>query len=583
MRRTTLSPITRKQFLETVMVLVSAELADSLSGVIDAIFISRGLGSDAIAAHGVATPVFTFLCIFAYMAAAGIQQACTASIGKGKLRQANGIYNMALLFVLGLSCLFTLTGWFFSGWAARILGAGGGHILPLAADYIRGTAPGTIPLMLFLVMVPALQLDGKWALVHIGSALMAVSDIVLDYLNIYVLHWGMFGMGLATSISYMLGFGVFLIYFTRRKRLFRLRIKDLKLASVEGYAAAALPTGVRISARMLSIVLINWLVIRVAGARGMAAMAVQRNIYYVVLASVLGVSGAVLSLTSINYGEQDRDGLRESMTLGMRYSLLLIGSTALVLALAAPFVVSLYLDTADPSYRLAVDAVRFLALSLPFMSWNWNCASFLQGVEQTRRATLVFVMSELVILCLSCLAGALLFGVEGIFGAFAVSQVLVTIGYTTVSSLRWRSAERFFGRPFGVSAEKRYSKTLTSQTEVVSLAEELGSFCEECGVQADKARKVAPYVETMCNLIFDYGFHDGKAHSLEVRLAITADDVLIRFRDDCRRFNVIELASSWQEGVAHPENKLAVQMVMEGAKTVTYNNSLNSNNLMVVI
>ena len=583
MRRTTLSPITRKHFLETVMVLISAELADSLCGVIDAIFISRGLGSDAIAAHGVASPIFTFLCIFAYMAAAGIQHACTASVGKGKLRQANGLYNLAILATLGLATLFTLSGWFFPYWVARLLGAAGsGHILPMAADYIRGTAPGTLPLMLFLVMVPALQLDGKWALVHVGSAVMAVSDVVFVYLNIYYLHWGMFGMGLATSVSYMLGIGVFLLYFLNRRRLFRLRLKDTRDIPAEEFVAAALPTGVRISARLLSYVLINRMVLRVAGAVGMAAMAVQRNIFTLVMGVILGVSGAVLVFTSISYGEQDRDGLREAMRLGMRYTFALVGVLALGLFLLAGPVVSLYLDKTDPSFGMAVFAIRCLAVSLPFMSWNWNCGCFLQGVEQPRRAMALFVSSELIMLCLCCLAGSYLSGIRGIFAAFAVSHALISVLYTTFSSLRWRSAHRFFGGPFGVPASHRFSYSLNAPDQVTELSARLEVFCRDCGVGADKAREVSIYTETMCGLIFDYGFRDGKKHSLEVRLAVSGVNVILRLRDDCHRFNLIELVSGAQESAAHPENAMAVHMVTEAAREISYNNSLNSNNLMVV-
>ena len=584
MRRTTFSPITRKHFLETVMVLISAELADSLCGVIDAIFISRGLGSDAIAAHGVASPVFTFLCIFAYMAAAGIQHSCTASVGKRKLQQANGLYNLAILFTTGLAVLFTLSGWFFPHWVARLLGAAGsGHILPMAADYIRGTAPGTIPLMLFLVMVPALQLDGKWALVHVGSAVMAVSDILFDCLNIYYLHWGMFGMGLATSVSYILGIGVFLLYFFQRRRLFRLRPKDMKDIPVEEFGAAALPTGVRISARMLSIVLINVLVLRVGGAVGMAAMAVHRNLFYLFMGAVLGVAGAVLVFTSISYGEQDRDGLREAMRLGMRYTLALVGTLALGLFLLAGPVVSLYLEQTDPSFGLAVFAIRCLAVSLPFMSWNWNCGCFLQGVEQTRRATALFVSTELLVLCLCCLVGSFLAGIRGVFAAFAVSQALVAVLYTILSTRRWRSAQRFFGKPFGVPASHRFSRTLSTPDQVLPLSASIEAFCRECGVAGEKSRKAGLYAETMCGLIFDYGFRDGKKHSLEVRLAVSGGDVILRFRDDCHRFNLIELVSGAQESAAHPENAMAVRLVTEDARKISYNNSLNSNNLMVVI
>ena len=58
------------------MVLIVSEMADSLCGLIDGMYVGKFLGNDAMAAHGVAAPVFTFLCIFSYLIAAAIQHAC---------------------------------------------------------------------------------------------------------------------------------------------------------------------------------------------------------------------------------------------------------------------------------------------------------------------------------------------------------------------------------------------------------------------------------------------------------------------------------------------------------------------------
>ena len=46
-----------------MFVLIIAEMADALCGAVDAMYVGKFLGADAMAAHGVAAPVFTFLCI----------------------------------------------------------------------------------------------------------------------------------------------------------------------------------------------------------------------------------------------------------------------------------------------------------------------------------------------------------------------------------------------------------------------------------------------------------------------------------------------------------------------------------------
>ena len=56
--------LSRKQYLDTLLVLVNAELADSLCGVIDGIMVGRYLGADAMAAHGIAIPIFMIMNVF---------------------------------------------------------------------------------------------------------------------------------------------------------------------------------------------------------------------------------------------------------------------------------------------------------------------------------------------------------------------------------------------------------------------------------------------------------------------------------------------------------------------------------------
>lgn len=99
--------LTRKQFLDTLLVLLNAELADSICGVIDGVIVGRFLGEEAIAAHGIATSIFLILSIFTYVITTGFQQPCTVAIGKGELRKANGLFNLTLVVTLAISVVLS--------------------------------------------------------------------------------------------------------------------------------------------------------------------------------------------------------------------------------------------------------------------------------------------------------------------------------------------------------------------------------------------------------------------------------------------------------------------------------------------
>ena len=64
-----------------------------------------------------------------------------------------------------------------------------------------------------LILVPFLQMAGQSTLLVISVGVMTAADVILDLLNVKVFHGGMFGMGLASSLSYYAALLVAGIYF----------------------------------------------------------------------------------------------------------------------------------------------------------------------------------------------------------------------------------------------------------------------------------------------------------------------------------------------------------------------------------
>lgn len=586
-----ITSLTRKQFLDTMLVLITAELADSLCSIIDGFVVGRYLGSAAMAAHGVATPIFVILCIFSYMLTVGFQQPCTMAIGRGRMGEARGLYTMVMLITMALSLTIAIFGTLFPYSLASVLGtkADDGEIYHMAADYLRAVMPGTPALLFFLVLIPIIQIDGQWSLVHIGSAVMGVSDVVFDILNVKYFGWGMWGIGMATTVSYTLGLSVLLIYFFRKNRIFHFSLQDMKGVKIQTIFEMGLPAGLRVSARALAVVIMNSLVLGVFGAAPMAAFAVQRNLSYLFWSVGVGVSGAVLLYSGVSYGERDREGLQEVIRLGKRNCLGLVSLIGLALFLTAPFIARLYLNVADPAYSLAVIALRWLALSLPFSAWLRSLGCYLQGIRRNVLATAVFIGAELVFQVLCAFVMGRIWGARGFFASFLVSQLLlIGIAYIVIIICRdrnFRGLESclFVSTDFGVPPKDRMRRTVTTPEEVWDMSAQAMQFGKDRGLSDEKAYMVSMYIEEMGNIIMIYGFNDGKPHRLEIRLSIYHGQVIIRFRDDCRRFDITQKAKHWEEDPDHPETSIGVKMVMRACKSLSYNNSLNTNNLMVVI
>lgn len=582
--------LSRKQFGETMLVLIIAELADAICGVIDGIVVGHYLGEDAMAAHGIATPIFVLLTIFSYMITVGFQQPCTVYIGRGEPQKANGLFSATMFYTIVVAVLFSVTGQLFPRSFAHMMGAPSvGVIADMSTDYLRAVFMGTPFLLIFLSLIPVLQIDGERKLVHAGSVVMAVSDIIIDILNVKVFHGGMWGIGMATTISYFLGMMVLLTYFLRKSRLFHLRPQDIAGSRPGQIFRMGLPAGARVAARSVAIISLNTLVMGTAGATAMAAFSVQHNLSTLLLSVAIGISGATLLLSGISYGEQDRRGLMDLVRMSAYSCILIMGLLAvLVFSLARPLV-SLYLSPLDEAYPLAVHAVRWLAVAMPLMAWSRCLGCYEQGVGRNRTAIWIFLSEELLSLVTCAFILGWIWGIEGVFASFAVSQLLVIVSVNLYfyfrRDKRYKGMEAFLDVPedFGVPPENRLMRTLERPEEVWALAEQAQSFCTDRGLAADKAYLVSMYIEEMGNIIMIYGFNDGKPHHLEIRLSLYMDQAILHFRDDCRRFDITERASHWKEDPEHPETTLGVRMVMSACALMRYDNSMSTNNLIVLI
>ena len=96
-----------------------------------------------------------------------------------------------------------------------------------------------------------------------------------------------------------------------------------------------------------------------------------------------------------------------------------------------------------------------------------------------------------------------------------------------------------------------------------------------------KSYYVALCIEEMAKNILDYGFSDGKHHSIDLRLTHRDGELTIRIRDDCKPFD----PQKWLE-IHQPEDPLqniGIHMVNSIAEDLSYINTMNTNNLIITV
>ena len=220
-------------FKDTFIVFVVSTLAATLGNLIDGILISKFLGTEAIAAFGLTVPYQRFTAMLPAIIALGMQILCSKSLGKGDLREANQIFSLATTLTFGLAVLMTAGTFLFTQPILDILGAdkGLGNIASLTADYLRAYSLSLPAMALGVVFMPLMQLDCDRQRTVIAITSLSVCNVICDAISIFVLNGGMWGIGIATLVSYLLGMTILSLHFFKPDANFAYAPKVLEIIS----------------------------------------------------------------------------------------------------------------------------------------------------------------------------------------------------------------------------------------------------------------------------------------------------------------------------------------------------------------
>jgi len=116
--------------------------------------------------------------------------------------------------------------------------------------------------------------------------------------------------------------------------------------------------------------------------------------------------------------------------------------------------------------------------------------------------------------------------------------------------------------------------------DVAQTAEKVQSFCEEHGIGRKTATHCGLCMEEIARNIAEHGFHaDHRKHHIEVGVALRAEDVVLRIKDDCIAFDPQE----WHEMTRpdDPASNVGIRLVYGIAREVEYQNLLGLNVLTI--
>ena len=368
--------------------------------------------------------------------------------------------------------------------------------------------------------------------------------------------------------------------------MFKFKFQSIDFKEMLGAISQGLPSAIIILCTTFRTFSINQILLSVSDSTSIAAFSAKNSLTSFLSSYSLGIGMTTLMLAGIVLGEEDRTNVRHLLKTAMKFAIFGTGLIAVITFVFAPSLASMFLDAENTeAVALAARCIRFHTFSMPLYSIIYVIMNFMQGTKNIKMAHMVCILDNFVyIVALAAILG-FTFGTDGVWTAFPLTEVLMCI---TLVCIIIKHNKRFpndildftfLPKNFGVDKKDTLEMSITSIDDVVALSKEAESFCKKHNADKRRTFLIALAIEEMAGNIIEYGFSDGKKHSVELRLVKKDEDFIIRIRDNCKPFNPkqqLELTNS-----EDPVSNVGIRMISNMAKSFEYVNTMKVNNLII--
>lgn len=399
----------------------------SLYGVVDGIFVSNCVGSDSFAAVNLIMPVVMMLGAFGFMIGTGGSALVSMTLGEGKSRKANEYFSMLVAFVTLVGAVLTLLGLVTLRPIAAALGAKG-NILEDCVLYGSVLLVALVPFMLqncfqsFLVVAERPQLGLKI------SIAAGVTNMILDFLFIYLFRWGVLGAAAATGVSQAVGGVIPLCYFFGSNdsplQLVRFRFSWSPVIKSCANGSSEMLTNLSMS---LVNMLYNLQLIKIAGADGVAAYGIIMYVSFIFIGTYLGYSIGVAPIVGYHYGAGNQGELKNLL----KKSLILVGIAALVLTGAAELLAEglagIFVSYDAGLLEMTTLAIQIYSISYLISGFNIFGSAFFTALNNGPVSALISFMRTLLFQIIMILVLPAILGLNGIWLAIVAAEALALV------------------------------------------------------------------------------------------------------------------------------------------------------------
>lgn len=402
-------------------------LVMSINMIVDTIFVGQWVGVLAIAAITVVLPIAFLISSIGMGIGIGGSSIISRALGAEDSIKAFLTFGNQISLTLILAIIFVVLGNIYSVPILDLFGAKGA-ILPIASEYFSVIIYG-VPFLAFAMMGnPVIRAEGKPKFAMYAMIIPAVLNVLLDILFIKVFDWGIYGAGLATSISFA-SIGLFILYFfLSSKSELKIIPKNFKLnfQIVKEIFQLGGVSVVRQGAISILMIVLNYSLFTYGGEISISIFGIINRIMMFSLSPVMGVSQGFLPVAGFNIGAKQNDRVKETIKKSIYYGSIVGTIIFLCIIIFKEQVILIFTDDLT-LVNETPSAMLIVFIATPIITMQLIGSAYFQAAGKAAPALFLTLLKQGIFLIPLAYFLPKYYGVDGVWWSFPIADILATV------------------------------------------------------------------------------------------------------------------------------------------------------------
>lgn len=403
---------------------VAAITLFGLNALLDAVYIGRLLGEQALAGAVMAYPLTQITLGLGSLAGIGGGVALSIAIGRGDQDTLRRLPGTALTITTILALIYGLAGGLFAETLVFGMGARDA-LLPIAADYLRAAAVGSIGALAGLTLNMLLRGEGRMKLAALYMGIGLVVNMLLTPALIVWFDMGVAGAAWATNIGSAVGAWLVWRRYTRGQSSYPVDVRYIGLPrELTGrIVRLGAPALIMSSMGVVQAIVVFNVLSRVGSESDIAFYGAAWRVMIFMLTPLFGIMRAFQPVAGFNYGADQWQRVQRCFWTFVQAGAMIIVPIWALMTLLPAQTLGLMLPGAQFSSE-ELHLFRVLILPLPLLPLVFTALALLPAIEQPGKATLVSVSRQVLLYVPVMLLLPPLVGVAGVYyGSMAIELI----------------------------------------------------------------------------------------------------------------------------------------------------------------